>query len=129
MREETKKLKQIIRNMSPLQKKEAKVQIDKEWLKRWQAKEEDFWRYVYVMKCEDFYKIGIASRLDDRLNQIQTGNPFQVSIVFGLKHKKADEIETKLHEIFLTKRVKREWFALEAKDLDFIREYIEKYEA
>ena len=115
--------------MSPEQKEKAKRDIDIQYLKRFETKEEDFWRFVYVMKCGDFFKIGIAIELDNRLNQVQTGNPYIVSLVFALKHKQAEEIEKKLHCIFNNKRERREWFKLDDKDLIFIREYIEKYEA
>lgn len=129
------KIKTQIKGLTPEQLKlrseviEAKSrQLDKEeWKERWKTTEEDFWRFVYVMNCGKFFKIGIAIRLDERLNQVQTGNPYQVSLVFGIKHKNAEEIERELHNIFIDKRERREWFILEDKDLVFIREFIENY--
>lgn len=91
-------------------------------------REDRLWSYVYLIKCNEFCKIGHTFNLDNRLNSLQTGNPYNLEITFSLKHPKAEEVEFYLQEKFLEKKVLREWFKLSDDDIVDIKRMIENYE-
>lgn len=78
---------------------------------------------LYIMKCgeEKLYKIGISKCPEKRRNQLQTGNPHLIKIMFvfkiGDKYSKikAQSIETIIHNFLKEcndKHVLNEWFKL-----------------
>jgi hypothetical protein len=81
--------------------------------------------YVYLIKCHEFYKIGIANDIDARLNSLQCGNPYELELMFAMRYPNAEDIEEMLHERYGKKRVFREWFRLDADDIVFIRKIME----
>lgn len=89
---------------------------DKDWL----------WNYIYLIKCDEFYKIGIAWDIDSRLNSLQCGNPYELELMVAKRVKNAKTLELKLHELVKDKRVFREWFKLDDNDILKIKEIMEK---
>lgn len=77
--------------------------------------------YIYLIRCDSFYKIGIASNLESRLNTLQCGNPFELDLVWAAKIKDAIETEELLHELYKEKRRFREWFFLNEADVAYIK--------
>jgi hypothetical protein len=74
--------------------------------------------YLYLIGCvEKFYKIGKASNLQERLSQLQTGNPYRLRIFIAYGFPNATIIERCLHQRFADKRSNGEWFELSGKDL------------
>lgn len=71
-----------------------------------------FWPYIYVIRCHKYYKIGIASNIESRINSLQCGNPYRLEIVYAIKAPNARYTEEKLHEYFKENRYFREWFEL-----------------
>lgn len=71
-------------------------------------------RFIYLMKCHDFYKIGIANNVEERLAGIQTGNPYPVEVVakFEVAQSTARRLEKLFHTILGYFRVRGEWFEL-----------------
>ena len=92
------------------------------------CREDKLWDYIYLIKCNNFYKIGHTFNLDSRLNTFQTGNPYTLEIYLAIKHPKAVEIEYYLQEIFIKKKVKREWFEFSEEDIIKIKNLIENYD-
>lgn len=91
---------------------------------------------IYVFKCREFYKIGIANHVHGRSVEIGTQIPFEIEVVANYKPKlvgfaKYDKtkairkIEKFLHHTFMSKRVKGEWFLLNDDDLKSIPNLIE----
>ena len=66
--------------------------------------------YVINQNNTSFMKIGIASDVGARLRTLQSGNPFQLSIVLKVKHFNAARLESNLHEMFKHQKMKGEWF-------------------
>ena len=67
--------------------------------------------YVYLLECESFYKIGMASKsVDDRVCSMQTGNPFPITCVFYKKVKNAYAAESHLHHKYREYSHRGEWF-------------------
>lgn len=73
--------------------------------------------YVYIMKCANYYKIGHSKNPKSRRASIQTHNPLDVKICALLKTNEFIKTEKKLHNQFLKRRTRGEWFELEEKDL------------
>ena len=61
-------------------------------------------------------KIGEAVNVEERLKQLQVGNPEQLFILKILKHK-PKTFETKLHKHFKNFHIKGEWYSNEIKEL------------
>lgn len=74
---------------------------------------------VYIMECAGAVKIGIAHHLTQRLADLQTANPFDVTIAHSIQVKNKREairIERTLHSRFIAFRLKGEWFAISVRD-------------
>ena len=78
---------------------------------------------LYLIKCQDFYKIGITNDIEDRLAQLSTGNPFDLEIIVAFEFENASFIEKSLHQKFSEQKVKNEWFSLSEKDIQEIKDY------
>ena len=81
--------------------------------------------FIYVIYLEDsagerFYKIGMAKTFHSRLAAHQCSSPFDIfiSCAYFVANMRAEE--THLHKLFIDKKVKGEWFKLEAEDLSVI---------
>lgn len=80
-------------------------------------------KFVYLLKLSEsgYYKIGISSNSRNRILQLSTGNPEDINLINIYKTKYYKQIETYLHNIYIHKKIKGEWFNLDIKDeLDFI---------
>lgn len=69
-------------------------------------------RSIYVMKCHEYHKIGIAANPRRRLNAIKTSNPYEVELIRAVKVPDAIGLERQLHRQFAECRVRGEWFEL-----------------
>lgn len=69
-------------------------------------------------------KIGIASSLNRRFEELSCASPFPLSVLATIPG--GIEEETKLHRDYKHLRVHREWFLLQGDLLDFIDEYRRK---
>lgn len=80
--------------------------------------------FVYVFYidagADRFYKIGIAKHPIQRKAQHQTSLPFALMIACCYFTPNAVGEERYLHAMFTEKRVRGEWFRLDAEDLDVI---------
>lgn len=94
---------------------------------RWGALLNFATKSVYVIKCENFYKIGwTAGSLNSRLDALQHANPFELSVQYVFADKEANFLERELHKLFAHKRIRREWFALEKDDFKILEDFILK---
>lgn len=67
-------------------------------------------QYLYIIKCKEYYKIGIAKNLKNRLSQLQIGNPFELEMVWSKELKNTLKIENVLHSELMKSKVRGEWF-------------------
>lgn len=79
---------------------------------------------VYCLECEGFYKIGVTSwSIKNRLPPTQTGNPFEVRILWVKRTNNIGKHERMIHKQLEQNRVRGEWFdiprvlALELKNI------------
>lgn len=70
------------------------------------------WGYIYVVRCHQYYKIGITSILEQRLSSLQCGNPYELEIIYAIHAPYPAYTEEKLHARFKEYRHFREWFIL-----------------
>lgn len=85
-------------------------------------------KYIYILKCDKYYKIGIASNINSRLNTLQCGNPFEIEVVIATRNAKAKELEKSLHGALAEFKHKREWFVLDTDFVEKLKNFIETYE-
>lgn len=74
--------------------------------------------WIYLIKSNQYHKIGIASDLWDRKAELQTGNPTDLEIVVAFWFDEyVYHIEKELHDEFSAKRIRGEWFNLDQNDI------------
>jgi hypothetical protein len=73
--------------------------------------------FVYLMKGGDFYKIGLAINVEDRLRSHRTSSPYPPEMIHTIRTPSMRRLETALHHAYAHKRTTGEWFALEADDV------------
>ena len=76
------------------------------------------WQYIYVVKCNEFYKIGYSSNVVSRLNSLQNGNPYPLQLILVRKLPEAKYFESVLHEVYKDFRIRREWFQIGLEDMN-----------
>lgn len=77
---------------------------------------------LYVLKCQNVYKIGITTTtVKSRLQSLQTGNAYKITRYWSKKCSNYVQMEKYFHRKFAKKRLCGEWFALDDKDLEFIK--------
>lgn len=89
--------------------------------------------FIYVatnerLKAENIYKIGMTGSLDARLIQLNTSSPDDFSYVYTFSSAHYQELEKYLHNEFALYKVRREFFTLNADDLDEISRLCIKFE-
>lgn len=79
---------------------------------------------IYIMRCNEFWKIGISKHPEQRLEQIDKVNPYPVDLVDTFPvatRQEAMSIEASLHQRFAALSVKGEWFRLDEEHVETIR--------
>lgn len=74
-------------------------------------------QYLYLIKCQQFYKIGVANDVENRLAQLSTGNPFELEVLAVYGFANAQFVEAAVHQRFSWARVRGEWFELDDEQL------------
>lgn len=82
-------------------------------------------RFIYVLKSNEYYKIGIAKDVAKRMRELQTGDPVKHLFVCSSFFKDAPRFEKCLHEAFAKYRVEGEWFELPPEKLEELIEILE----
>lgn len=78
--------------------------------------------WVYLLQSPtNHYKIGCATNPRNRAKTFGIQLPFEVEFLALIYTEDMYSLEGSLHEKFANKRVKGEWFALDAADVDYIQ--------
>lgn len=73
---------------------------------------------------EKLYKIGYTKRdVNTRIREFKTGNASEFLIVDSFKSKWGTKIESHLHRLFKSKRIRGEWFNLDDDDIKTFSRY------
>lgn len=81
--------------------------------------------YVYLVKLDKYYKVGISVTPETRLKEF-TLLPYPLEEVFIVRVGNYKQVEEDLHKIFDKRRIRGEWFDLTDEDVSFIGNYLEE---
>jgi len=68
--------------------------------------------YLYLLKNENKYKIGLSKHPHKRIKQLQTGNSKTIKLVEMFESKYPTTLEKSFHNIYKMNRLIGEWFEL-----------------
>lgn len=75
--------------------------------------------HVYCLSDQlGHFKIGFSGKLDSRIKQLSTQPPFDLQLIHAHLVYDMRSYESAFHKLFAAKRLKGEWFALSADDID-----------
>jgi len=74
-------------------------------------------QYLYIIKCQQYYKIGITQDMESRLAQLSTGNPYPLDVEVVYAFENAEPVERAIHQRYKANRQRGEWFSLDYDDL------------
>ena len=90
--------------------------------------------FVYIFKTEkiddnDQYiiKIGRSYNVTERMKQIQTSNPYKISLIQAYKCNDCCILEKMVHNYYKEKRLEGEWFKFTEQDINECKELISKF--
>lgn len=69
-------------------------------------------KWVYVVKCGEFYKVGIANSVKRRLETLQTATPYRIELVKAWQCSDAAKQERTIHGLLWRFHERGEWFKL-----------------
>ena len=72
---------------------------------------------LYIIQCQEYYKIGVANDVESRLSQLSTGNPYPLKVLTVYEFDNAEFVERSLHQKYKLQRTRGEWFSLKYEDL------------
>lgn len=83
---------------------------------------------VYILKCNEFFKIGRTERsVMSRIKDMQVGNPYEVELVFCIPTRNPTLLEEKIHEMFKASRRSGEWFRLYKEDFEALEGWLPNF--
>jgi excisionase family DNA binding protein len=68
---------------------------------------------VYVVRCQNFVKIGKATNVESRIKSLQAANPLELEVLKVLTEGNGHQLELELHKRFAAQRHRLEWFRIE----------------
>jgi hypothetical protein len=78
--------------------------------------------WVYILKGNQYYKIGKTINLDNRIKQISPNLPFETELICAIRSENITRTESTLHQMFKDFRVNGEWFELNDQDVGYLRD-------
>ena len=88
-------------------------------------------RYIYLVRCNEYYKIGITSdgnpTIKDRLRTMRTGNPYPIYLILKARVTSAEKLEQALHTCFRASWIQGEWFKLDDVDVGLVIRFFTEY--
>ncbi len=83
--------------------------------------------FVYIVKCDKYYKIGYTKRLGSRITQLRVGNPFPIELIHNVEVADAENLEGLLHEAVEKYLYRGEWFILPKKAIQLLVNSMNNY--
>lgn len=71
-----------------------------------------------------YLKIGVAVDIGLRIKSLQTGNPFELSVLGEKYFKNSYKAENEIHKKFINYNFKNEWFLLTKEQLKEVKEFL-----
>ena len=72
---------------------------------------------IYIIKCQDCYKVGVTNDPVKRMKGLQVGNPYELEIVSTYTTLKPKQTESLIHHELKWCHVRGEWFNGELDDI------------
>lgn len=66
--------------------------------------------HLYILQCNNRFKIGVTNDIQRRLLSLQTGNPDKIEVVHLEERLNPTKAERYLHRCFQKNRLTGEWF-------------------
>ena len=82
--------------------------------------------YVYIVKCGNYYKIGITQRIASRMTDFRVNNPYDVELIFYGNCDWYKSVEIKIHKLMSEFHHKGEWFLLGKEQVETVINIIRK---
>lgn len=73
--------------------------------------------YIYLIRADKYYKIGLSKQVTYRFDQISTSLPFPTTLIHHFQCQQTSKVEVALHALFGSKRLHGEWFILSSEDV------------
>ena len=67
-------------------------------------------KFVYIIKCGQFFKVGITSNIRKRVSSIKSANPFPIVLIGSRYSVNAKSLEKELHKELKQHLVHGEWY-------------------
>lgn len=77
-----------------------------------QAEKAPVVRYIYLIRCGPYYKIGIATDIPRRLSTLQIGCPYPLKLVKAWPSLNPEQDERQIHSLLWEHNCRGEWFKL-----------------
>lgn len=77
--------------------------------------------YIYIIECNQYYKIGKTKNIKSRLWTIQADTPYEINLIYNKEFPDYHTIEKELHKKFKHIHHKGEWFKLTNEDINYIK--------
>ena len=79
--------------------------------------------FLYFIEAGDAIKVGVASDVENRISNMQTGNAHKIKLLHSVDMTEIDacEMEKEIHDLFHRTNLRGEWF----QSTQFMAEYIE----
>lgn len=101
--------------------------VNKAAWKRWDDTREDRKsdKYIYLVRCNGYYKIGTSYSPYSRLNGMITSTPYDLQLVYATKLKDAVYMEHLIHNVlWKAKWVRGEWYSPDKKDFKRLTKFL-----
>ena len=102
---------------------DVSLQAKADAFRYWITKKEG---HVYLLRCQTYFKIGVAKNVEERLQAHQISNPYPIIYIGKFWCLNAKKSEAYLHQKFNNKRVRGEWYLLDLEDVKKIQKYGDK---
>ena len=78
-------------------------------------------KYIYLIESysdfENIYKIGYSKNPKQRIKELKTAHPHELTILYEFPTKHGRKVESSLHRLFKHKCYDGEWFRLNEEDI------------
>lgn len=84
---------------------------------------EGFKGYVYVIRCQNFIKIGVADNPRKRVTELQVGCPYKLDLIQSFASKCPRGDERRLHNLLRKHHQRGEWFKLTDNMIELLKTF------
>lgn len=75
---------------------------------------------IYIIQNNERFKIGRTNNIKKRLQNLQTGSSSQLLLRTSIQTNRDNILESRLHQLFSTRRILGEWFVLNSDDQNLL---------